>query len=136
MDSDQSISPMSDLTLITDAGYQGLLSRISEVYTTGQLRAHQAVNTQLTATYWQIGFAQVPDHAIDAAIAGAAEGVHQLTARGVHRDRWRYSRRTVPVIDQRSVRRVLAAEPHVAGMRLQVGLANLIRGRDGEEMRR
>ena len=55
MDADQSISPMSDLTLTTDAGYQGLLSRISEVYTTGQLRAHQAVNTQLTATYWQIG---------------------------------------------------------------------------------
>ena len=41
--------------LTTDADYQGLLSRISEVYTNGQLRAHQAVNSQLTATCWQIG---------------------------------------------------------------------------------
>jgi len=46
---------MSDLTLTTDTGYQGLLSRISEVYTTGQLQAHQAVNAHLTRTYWQIG---------------------------------------------------------------------------------
>ena len=55
MPSNQSLSPMNDSTLSTDAGYQGLLSRISEVYTNGQLRAHQAVNSQLTATYWQIG---------------------------------------------------------------------------------
>jgi predicted nuclease of restriction endonuclease-like (RecB) superfamily len=46
---------MSDSTLTADSGYQGLLSRISEVYTTGQLRAHQAVNAHLTQTYWQIG---------------------------------------------------------------------------------
>ncbi len=41
--------------LTTDTAYQSLLSRISEVYTAGQLRAQQAVNAQLTATYWQIG---------------------------------------------------------------------------------
>ncbi len=42
-------------TDITDSGYETLLGRISEVYATGQLRAHQAVNTHLTETYWQIG---------------------------------------------------------------------------------
>ena len=41
--------------LTTDSGYQQLLGRISEVYTAGQLRAHQAVNTVMTETYWQIG---------------------------------------------------------------------------------
>jgi len=41
--------------LTTDAGYQSLLGRISVAYTTGQLRAHQAVNAQLTDTFWQIG---------------------------------------------------------------------------------
>jgi DUF1016 N-terminal domain len=46
---------MSDRELTTDADYQSLLARISDVYTTGQLRAHQAVNSHLTATYWQIG---------------------------------------------------------------------------------
>lgn len=35
--------------------YQHLLGRISEVYTAGQIQAHQAVNTHLTETYWQIG---------------------------------------------------------------------------------
>jgi predicted nuclease of restriction endonuclease-like (RecB) superfamily len=35
--------------------YQRLLLRISEVYTAGQVRAHQAVNAHLTQTYWQIG---------------------------------------------------------------------------------
>jgi hypothetical protein len=35
--------------------YQRLLTRISEVYTAGQVRAYQAVNTHMTATYWQIG---------------------------------------------------------------------------------
>jgi hypothetical protein len=52
MPSEQSLAPMSDSTLTADSGYQGLLSRISEVYTTGQLRAHQAVNAHLTQTYW------------------------------------------------------------------------------------
>src|SRR5258706_12909990 len=37
------------------ADYQHLLGRISEAYTTGQLRAHQAVNAHITETYWQIG---------------------------------------------------------------------------------
>ena len=41
--------------LTSDSGYQSLLGHISEVYTTGQLRAHQAVDSQLTETYWQIG---------------------------------------------------------------------------------
>jgi len=41
--------------LATDSEYQRLLGRISEVYTAGQVRAHQAVNTQITETYWQIG---------------------------------------------------------------------------------
>lgn len=41
--------------LTNDSGYQNLLGPISEVYTTGQLRAHQAVNSHLTETYWQIG---------------------------------------------------------------------------------
>ena len=45
---------MSD-ELTTDSGYQQLVGRISEVYTAGQLRAHQAVNTVMTETYWQIG---------------------------------------------------------------------------------
>jgi hypothetical protein len=41
--------------LTADDGYQELVGRISVVYTTGQLRAHQAVNSQMTETYWQIG---------------------------------------------------------------------------------
>ena len=43
----------SDLT--ADDGYQSLLGKISDVYTTGQTRATQAVNAHLTETYWQIG---------------------------------------------------------------------------------
>jgi predicted nuclease of restriction endonuclease-like (RecB) superfamily len=43
------------MELTTDADYQSLLGRISQVYTAGQLRAHQAVNAQLIETYWQIG---------------------------------------------------------------------------------
>ena len=35
--------------------YQQLLGRISELYTAGQVRAHQAVNACITDTYWQIG---------------------------------------------------------------------------------
>lgn len=46
---------MSDNELTTDTGYRQLLGRISDVYTAGQVRAHQAVNTQITETYWQIG---------------------------------------------------------------------------------
>jgi hypothetical protein len=34
--------------LTSDAEYQRLLGRISEVYATGQVRAHQAVNVQMT----------------------------------------------------------------------------------------
>ncbi len=46
---------MSDLATDTDTGYQRLLGKISEVYTSGQTRAIQAVNVQLTQTYWEIG---------------------------------------------------------------------------------
>ena len=45
---------MSD-ELTRDTGYQDLLGRISDSYTTGQARAVQAVNTHLTETYWDIG---------------------------------------------------------------------------------
>ena len=38
-----------------DEQYQDLLGRISKIYTTGQIRAHQAVNSHITETYWQIG---------------------------------------------------------------------------------
>jgi predicted nuclease of restriction endonuclease-like (RecB) superfamily len=41
--------------LTADSGYQQLLGRISEVYTAGRLRTHQAVNSVMTETYWQIG---------------------------------------------------------------------------------
>ena len=43
----------TELTAAPD--YQRLLGRISEVYTAGQVRAHQAVNAHITETYWQIG---------------------------------------------------------------------------------
>jgi predicted nuclease of restriction endonuclease-like (RecB) superfamily len=43
------------MELTTDAEYQNLLGRISQVYTAGQVRAHQAVNAHITETYWQIG---------------------------------------------------------------------------------
>jgi predicted nuclease of restriction endonuclease-like (RecB) superfamily len=46
---------MSSGDLTTDDGYQSLLGKISEVYTIGQMRAVQAVNTHITETYWQIG---------------------------------------------------------------------------------
>jgi predicted nuclease of restriction endonuclease-like (RecB) superfamily len=41
--------------LTSDSGYQQLLGRIGQVYTSGQLRAHQTVNSVMTETYWQIG---------------------------------------------------------------------------------
>ena len=41
--------------LADEPAYEQLLGRISEVYTSGQVRAHQAVNAQITETYWQIG---------------------------------------------------------------------------------
>ena len=46
---------MSSSDLTADGGYQSLLGKISEVYTIGQMRATQAVNAHITATYWQIG---------------------------------------------------------------------------------
>jgi predicted nuclease of restriction endonuclease-like (RecB) superfamily len=46
---------MKAAELSRDSSYQQLLGRISELYTIGQLRAHQAVNTIITETYWQIG---------------------------------------------------------------------------------
>lgn len=41
--------------LMQDDGYDKLVTRISDVYTTGRGRAEQAVNAHITATYWQIG---------------------------------------------------------------------------------
>ena len=38
-----------------DPAYGELLGRISDAYTAGQVRAHQAVNSQLIETYWRIG---------------------------------------------------------------------------------
>ncbi len=46
---------MKAAELSRDSSYQQLLGRISEVYTTGQARALQAVNVYITETYWQIG---------------------------------------------------------------------------------
>ncbi len=36
-------------------GYRNLLEQISDTYTQGRTRAMQAVNAQITATYWQVG---------------------------------------------------------------------------------
>jgi predicted nuclease of restriction endonuclease-like (RecB) superfamily len=55
MSDDQPSDHRSHTSLNLDTGYQRLLSKIADVYIIGQLRAHQAVNAQLTATYWQIG---------------------------------------------------------------------------------
>lgn len=38
-----------------DADYQSLVVRISDLYARGQSRAHQAINAEILATYWQIG---------------------------------------------------------------------------------
>ena len=46
---------MMELPSLASPEYQQLLERVSEVYTAGQLRAHKAVNTCITETYWQIG---------------------------------------------------------------------------------
>jgi len=46
---------MTSSNLTADNGYQSLLGKISEVYTSGQIRATQAVNAHITETYWQIG---------------------------------------------------------------------------------
>jgi predicted nuclease of restriction endonuclease-like (RecB) superfamily len=43
------------MELTTTIEYKDLLSLISDAYIQGRVRAHQAVNTQLIATYWQIG---------------------------------------------------------------------------------
>lgn len=40
---------------VFDSSYQALLGRIAEAYVTGQQRAAQAINTQITETYWQVG---------------------------------------------------------------------------------
>jgi len=41
--------------LTPEPDYQGLLARISSIYTAGKVRANQAVNACITDTYWQIG---------------------------------------------------------------------------------
>ena len=41
--------------LSTTPNYQSLLEQISDTYTQGRVRAVQAVNGQITETYWQVG---------------------------------------------------------------------------------
>jgi predicted nuclease of restriction endonuclease-like (RecB) superfamily len=43
------------MKLSKDNEYQALLGRISQIYTEGRLRAYQAVDQQMTETYWKIG---------------------------------------------------------------------------------
>ena len=43
------------MDLSTTAGYDGLLDKISQTYTHGRVQAVQAVNAQITQTYWQVG---------------------------------------------------------------------------------
>jgi hypothetical protein len=43
------------MELISNHDYQLLLQQISETYTHGRFRAEQAVNAQITETYWQAG---------------------------------------------------------------------------------
>ncbi len=43
------------MDLNTTDSYHHLLETISETYIQGQVRAMQAVNTQLVQTYWQLG---------------------------------------------------------------------------------
>lgn len=43
------------MELSTPDGYQHLLELISDTYTQGRVRAVQAVNAQLTQTYWRVG---------------------------------------------------------------------------------
>lgn len=46
---------MNQTGLTATHDYQHLLGKISQTYAIGQTRAAQAVNTQLTETYWQVG---------------------------------------------------------------------------------
>ena len=43
------------MELTTTDGYQHLLEQISDTYTQGRICAVQAVNAQITETYWQVG---------------------------------------------------------------------------------
>ena len=43
------------MELIRTDGYRQLVEQISDAYTEGRVRAVQAVNAQLTETYWQVG---------------------------------------------------------------------------------
>ncbi|MBF0136783.1 MAG: PDDEXK nuclease domain-containing protein [Magnetococcus sp. DMHC-1] len=43
------------MELITSDGYRDLLEQISRTYTGGRLLAVQAVNVQMTETYWRVG---------------------------------------------------------------------------------
>jgi predicted nuclease of restriction endonuclease-like (RecB) superfamily len=47
--------PLSPIESAANSEYQQLVGRISEVYTTGQVRARQAVDNCIKETYWQIG---------------------------------------------------------------------------------
>jgi hypothetical protein len=43
------------MELTANIEYQNLPGRIANSYTQGRIRAHQAVNTELIETNWQIG---------------------------------------------------------------------------------
>lgn len=43
------------MELSTSDGYRDLIEQISQTYTQGRIQAVQAVNTQITQTYWQVG---------------------------------------------------------------------------------
>ncbi len=43
------------MKLSKDNEYQALLGRISQIYTKGRLRAYQAIDQQMTETYWKTG---------------------------------------------------------------------------------
>ena len=45
----------NEADILQNSEYQNLLGKISDTYSQGQFRAHQAVNTHLIETYWQIG---------------------------------------------------------------------------------
>lgn len=62
------------MDLTDDTEYQNLFERISQTYTRGRQQAYQAVNNQITETYWSIGHAIVEydQHGIARATYGTA----------------------------------------------------------------
>ena len=83
----------------------------------------------------QLGVAQIPHHTIDTARARGLEHLHRTPRAVEHGELHRRSRLTHPIVDERAVRGVLAAEDHVARMRAQIRGANLHRRLYREQMR-